>query len=709
MSLRYNHDWVADMKTTLSIGTLLASTLFVSSAVTLAESDGAGVAAPDVYAAQCSGCHGGNLEGTFGPALSGDAFRAKWAGKADELRAYIEQSMPPGVPGSLTGDEYDAITSYIADANKLGDLSAADAAADAEEDTASGSSEGVASGGAFGDSNYEDDAYRAEMTRRKRVLADMSDVTDKQLLSPAPGDWIHWRRTYDVQGVSPLTGLTPKNVSNLGMEWAVALPQGTNQIDPLVHDGVMFVNSAGTVVAIEAATGTVLWHFSRPASAKPLGPPSTNPRSMAIYEDRIFVPTMDNHLIALDMRTGKQVWDRKIEGRGDMLRMAGGPMVVNGKVIQGISGCAGNFVPGGCFIVALDSKTGDELWRFHTLAKPGSADDSWNGAPEDVRVGGSVWTGGSYDPSTGLVYFGTGQTYRITPLMEPLKPGERNDALYTDSTVALDPDTGELKWFYQHQKREVWDLDWSFERTLATVKVDGKPRRVVMTMGKIGMLDVLDAKTGEYLFSRDLGLQDLITAVDPETGEKKLREGVMQPPEVQVPICPFPAGVRNFPATSYDEANGLLYIPAVESCMNFVWRPKEKAWDLAYQMIARPDSDGKYGRVDALSVDGRSKGWSVRRRAAASSAVLLTKTGLLFEGSIDRYFRALDAATGKELWATRLPDVPNAFPVSFTAGGKQCVSITTGGGGPMDASFAAFTPENKGVAKSTMLFTFCEP
>ncbi|MCB2049939.1 MAG: PQQ-binding-like beta-propeller repeat protein [Novosphingobium sp.] len=694
------------MKKTVSIGALLASTLFVSSSITLAESDGAGTAPPPAYATQCSGCHGGNLQGTFGPALAGDAFRAKWAGKVDELRSYIAAQMPPGQAGVLSAAQYDAVTKYIADSNKLGDMAAA--GAEPASDTAGASSEGVASGGAFGDSNYEDDAYRAEMQRREKVLADMSDVTDKQLLAPAPGDWLHWRRTYDVLGVSPLTGLTPENVSDLSMKWSLALPPGTNQIDPLVHDGVMFVNSAGTVVAIEAATGTTLWHFSRPASAKPLGPPSTNPRSMAIYGNKLFVPTMDNHMLALDMRTGKLVWDHKIEGRGDMLRIAGGPMIVNGKVLQGISGCAGNFVPGGCFIVALDAESGNELWRFQTLAKPGSPDDSWNGEPEDARVGGSVWTSGSYDQSTGLVYFGTGQTYRITPLMAPLKPGERNDALYTDTTLALDPDTGKLVWFYQHQKREVWDLDWAFERTLATMQVKGKPRRVVMTMGKIGMLDVLDAKTGEYLFTRDMGLQDLISHVDPETGEKTLRPGAEPIADKAVPICPFPAGIRNFPATSYDQKSGLLYIPAVESCMNFMWRPKETAWDLGYQMTARPDAGGKYGRLEAMSVDGKNKGWTVRRRAGASSAVLLTKTGLLFEGTLDRYFRAMDASTGKELWSTRLPDVPNAFPVTFLSGGKQCVSITTGGGGPMDATFRAFLPEAKNPANATILLTFCE-
>lgn len=668
-------------------------------------------AAPDAYTEQCAGCHGPNLQGAFGPALSGEAFRKKWARKVTSLRAYIATNMPPGQAGVLDDAQYDQVTRYVADVNKLGSLamegSAQSPQAAGPAETAV--SEGNVSGGQFGEANFDDATSKAEMDRRQVLLAGLSEVTDAQLLSPAPADWLQWRRTYDAQGFSPLTGINRKNVSNLQMRWTLALPQGTNQIAPLVHEGVIFANSAGTVMAIEASTGTVLWQFSRPAKVKPLGPPVTNPRSMALYGHSLFVPTVDNHMLALDFRTGKLLWDHHVEGPGEMLRMTAGPIVVRGKVIQGISGCAGSYVPGGCFIVALDSQTGKELWRFQTIAQPGSPDDSWNGVPADQRVGGSVWTTGSYDQSTGLVYIGTGQTYRIKPLMEKPAAGQRDDALYTNTTLALDPDTGKFVWHYQHIAREMWDLDWSFERTLATIPVDGKPRRVVMTMGKIGILDVLDAKTGDYLFSRDLGLQDLVSKIDPKTGEKTVREGAEPVADQAVHICPFPSGIRNFPATSFDESSGLLYIPGTESCMNYMWRPAEADWDIAYQMLPRPGSDGLFGRVDAMDVSGKSKGWDVRRRAGLSSAVVATKGGLVFEGALDRYFRALDSASGKELWSARLPDVPNAFPVSYVAGGKQCVLITTGGGGPTDATYSAFTPENRRVASATIMFAFCQP
>lgn len=665
--------------------------------------------APSVYTNQCSGCHGPALQGTFGPALSGDAFSRKWAGKVAGLRAYIVKNMPPGQTGALTSAQYDQITNYIAEANKLGNLALDNInSTQVYEQADSAVSEGNVAGGQFGESDFNDAIAKNEMQRRRTLLAKLSEVTDKQLLSPAPGDWLQWRRTYDVQGFSPLHGIDKGNVSGIAMRWSLALPSGTNQIAPLAHEGILFVNSAGTVMAIEAETGTVLWEYSRPAKAKPLGPPISNPRSMALYGHSLFVPTVDNHMLALDVRTGELLWDHYVEGQGEMLRMTAGPIAVHGKIIQGISGCAGSYVPGGCFIVALDSQTGNELWRFQTIAQPGTPDDSWNAAPAEERVGGSVWTAGSYDSSTGLVYFGTGQTYRIKPLMEDPQPGQSSDALYTNTTLALDPDSGDLVWHYQHMARDAWDLDWSFERTLATIPVEGKPRRVVMTMGKIGVLDVLDAKTGHYLFSRDLGLQDLVTKIDPKTGKKTIREGAQPVANEALPICPFPSGIRNFPATSYDAMSGLLYIPGTESCMNYMWRPDEAEWDIAYQMIARPDSDGLFGRVDAMSINGPSKGWTVRRRAALSSAILATQGGVMFEGTSDRYFRALDSSSGRELWSTRLPDVPNAFPMSYAVNGKQCVAITTGGGGPNDSVNSAFTPEFKRNASATIMFAFCE-
>lgn len=651
------------------------------------------------YQTNCAGCHGVDLQGAFAPPLSGDAFKAKWSGKLDALKTFIANQMPPGMPGSLSAADYAAVTALVASRNGLG--------AGAAAETAS-SGGGATEGGQINETWPADGPQRAEEARRAALLKAMRPVTEAMLRSPPPGDWLNWRRTDDAQGYSPLTGINRTNAANLQLVWSLALMPGTNQMTPLVHDGVIFVNSAGSVQAIDAANGTVLWSFNRPAAVRPLGPPTTNARGMAMFGTTLYVPTIDNHMLAFNAHTGDLLWDHTIEASDGILRVTGAPIVVKGKVIQGVSGCAGAFVPGGCFIVALDAKDGRELWRFNTIARPGSKDDSWNGAPLDQRFGGSVWTGGSYDAGTGLVYFGTGQTYKISVLLNPGPAGARNDALYTDTTLALDPDTGKLVWHYQHMKREVWDLDWSFERTLATIPVKGVKRRVVMTMGKIGILDVLDAKTGQYLFSQDLGLQDLVSKIDPVTGEKTIRADAEPIAEQKRAICPFPTGIRNFQANSFDPATGTLYIAGTDTCMNFVWRPKEKDWDIAYGLIPRPGNDGQFGRVFALDVAGRKGRWTQRGRAPASSAALATAGGLVFEGARDRTFRALDSATGKMLWQTRLTGVANGFPVSFAVGGRQCVAVTTGGGGPNDAAVQSLTPEIRNPG-GTNLFVFCAP
>ncbi len=668
---------------------LLAAVGLAWPSVAAVEADGGSEDGQAAYEAHCASCHGSRLEGGFAPSLSDAAFKARWAGRAAALAEHVTRQMPPASPGALDPADYARITRMIVAHNRLGGGEML--------------SEGDRSGGQEAIEANEDAAAAVERERRGHLLAAMRPVDDAMLRSPPAADWLHWRRSYDAQGHSPLTGINRGNVRRTKLVWSLSLPAGTNQITPLVHDGVMFVDSAGTVMAIEAATGTLLWSHARPASVRPLGPPVSQPRGMAIMGSALIVPTLDNHVLALDAASGRLLWDHLIEASDGVLRLTGAPLVVGGRILQGVAGCAGARYPGGCFIVALDGADGRELWRFHTIARPGTRDgDSWNGAPLAERFGGSVWSAGSFDPSTGLVYFGAGQTYHIDPLMRP--GGSNSDALYTDATLALDPEDGRLVWHYQHLARDVWDLDWSYERILATIRFRGQPHRVVMTMGKLGILDVLDAATGAWLFSRDLGLQDVVSGIDPSTGRKAIRPEAEPVRNVERAMCPFPSGVRNFPATSYDPARHMLFVPAVESCMTYVWRPGGD-WDIAYRLLPRPGSDGKFGHLAAIALDGKPD-WRARNRAPQSSATLSTASGLLFEGARDRMFRARDSATGRVLWSTRLSAQPNAFPISFAVDGRQFVAVTAGGGGPSDAAWQALTPEIRNIGGATTLFVF---
>jgi alcohol dehydrogenase (cytochrome c) len=682
----------------LTLRHIMAAAALLAGSPALAE-DGPGRSA---YLKHCAGCHGIKLVGQFAKPLTGDAFHKQWDGKAKELRAEIARTMPPSGAGELPAKVYDDVTAYL-----LGETPSAAPPLKTSVSKTSATEVPGPMPAVIESVDNRDAPYHAIMARRAARLSALTSVTDAMLRNPPTGDWLAYRRTDDAHGFSPLTQIDRSNAARLTLAWAQSLSTGTNGITPLVHDGVIFVNSNGTVTATDAATGDTLWSFARPVEIVAIGPPVSQPAGMAIAGERLFVPTNDRHVIALDIRTGKIVWDHTIAGFRETLKASAAPLIVRDKLIQGMSGCAGVGEPGGCFIVALDLATGKEVWRFNTVARPGTKHgDTWNGAPLNKRFGGSVWATGSYDPGTGLVYFGAGQTYHVAPLMEP-KPKSRAAAaaLYTDSTLALDPDTGKLVWHYQHLARDVWDLDFAFERTLATMKIGGKTRRVVMTMGKMALMDILDAKTGQYLGSRDLGQQNIITTIDPKTGWKTTDPALEPIPGKPILLCPHAVGARNRGATAFDTSSGLLYVPLFKGCMIHLYSPGSD-FDVNWGMQLPRNPDGNFGEVVALDVAGNKTRWVKGHRASESSAILTTAGGVLFEGGRDYAFRASDSATGAILWETRLSGSPSAAPISFTADGVQYVAITTGGGNPHDATVSALTPEIEPGKSGTMLWVF---
>lgn len=563
----------------------------------------------------------------------------------------------------------------------------------------------------------EDQSFAKLKAQRTAVLAGLTPVTDETLNSPADGDWFGWRRTNASLGHSPLKQIDRTNVKGLSPAWAYTLPVSGNEITPLVHDGVLFVASAASVVAIDGATGDQLWRYNRASAAA-----SNNGRaiikSIGIYQDRLFVPTLDGSVVALDVKTGKVVWDHKVLGEAELkatIVLDGGPTIAKGKVIMGASGC--NTYKGGCFIFALDAATGEEAWRFHTIARPGQpGGDTWNGAPVEERFGGSVWTSGSYDPTYNLVYFGVGNTYDSATLLTP-RPGQKtvskNDGLYTASTVALDPGTGKLVWWFQHVNREVWDLDWVFEQSLITMPVKGKTTDLLVTGGKIALFDAIDRKTGKYAFSTDAGIQTLVTAIDPKTGKKTINPALEPELGVTKHMCPHSGGGRSWTATATDPNTKIMYVPITETCQEFTWVPRDAkdtaagGSDMRFVLKPRPDSDGRFGRLQAIDLATGKTVWTQRRRAAYASATLVTDGGLVFIGAKDRFFYAYDAATGEPLWRTRLSAAPAAVPITYSAGGHQYVAIVAGDGGPF--AWLTLTPEVESPSGGTHLQVFRLP
>ncbi len=541
------------------------------------------------------------------------------------------------------------------------------------------------------------------------LLGGMRPVTPSMLQKPAPGDWLQWGRTYDGQNFSPLKRIDRENVKNLAPAWRTSLQGGLSMPTPVVHDGVMFLNTApDTVLALDAATGTELWRHAHVLS----GGASSMKMGLSLSGGRVFVPTSDLHVIALDARTGAKAWDHTIELSAPatsraVFNLRSAPLVVGDKVIQGVTASAG---PGGGFIVALDIETGKEVWRFHTLARPGApGGNTWNDLPLDKRTGGSVWDQGTYDKDLKLVYYGAGATYDTGPLLKPSSaPGVTNDALYTNATMAIDANTGQLKWHYQHLRNDQWDLDWAFERTLATVRVGGQNRKVVMNVGKMGILEGLDAATGQYLFSIDAGIQNIITAIDPKTGEKTIDPQRLPDPARSTVYCPSPSGARAWPPTSFSPATGQLYLPLTEWCTKFGTQgsPLLSAAGARLSNADHPDAlaDGQMGRLQAMDVSGKKLAWRHDLEAPISTSALSTAGGIVFVGDLDPALKAFDDRDGKLLWSAPLDANPSSSVITYSVGATQYVAVVTGMGnyhiGAMSGRYQEFR-KSRGLPATT--------
>jgi alcohol dehydrogenase (cytochrome c) len=646
------------------------------------------------YNASCAQCHGTNLnDGALAPPLKGVPFIQKYGGKTvDGLFDVTSRTMPTTAPGSLSPAVYAQLVAFILQQNAI-----LPGTEELPSDSRRLAAMTIPQGG-FSFMAFSPYAATAPKVTRPNPLDTYTAVTDAMLGAPAQSEWLTWRRTWDAHGFSPLTQITKANVGGLRVAWSWSLPPGSNEGVPLVHDGVLFVHGMGDrVQALDARTGDLLWEYRRQL---PQGVAPTVKRGMALYGDRLYIGTSDANVIALDVKTGKVVWDTRIGDTKVREGIAGGVLAARGKVMVGTTSTGVGSKPGGPQIVGLDADTGKIAWRVNTIAQPGEpGGDSWNGMAGNQRTGASVWTTGSYDPTTGLAFFGTGNTYDTGPLWPAVnKPGVTNDALYTDSTLAIDPDTGKLVWHFQHHPNDQWDLDWAFERHVVQLPVRGQTRTLVVTSGKTGIYDAVEAATGRFVFSIDLGLQNIVTAIDPETGHKTIDTTLIPGDGTNKMVCPHGAGAKNYLPGSYNATSKVLYAPLTEACMDVFPIPGAAgrgalSSGVNWGIRPRPESDGKYGRLQAINLETRKTVWSARDRAPQTTGVLATAGGVVFAGAFDRFIRAYDDASGKVLWETRLNDVSSSSPISFSVGGKQYIAVVTGQGGFHAASYAVLVPE----------------
>ena len=551
-------------------------------------------------------------------------------------------------------------------------------------------------------------------------------VTDAMLQAPSDGDWLMWRRTLNGWGYSPLDQIDRTNVQDLQMVWTRAMNPGRQQGTPLAYNGVLYMPNPGDVIqAIDATSGDLVWEHRRVVPddvCDYLLNPSmclTN-RNIAIYDNLIIDTSIDEYVFALDALSGEMVWETEVLNyRTHPATQTSGPIVANGKVISGRS-CQPDGGPDACVITAHDATTGAELWRRRTIPGPGEeGNDSWGDVPFEDRKHVGAWMVPSYDPELNLIYIGTSVT---SPAPKFMLGGIENKHLYHNCTLALDADTGEIVWYYQHLN-DSWDLDHPFERLLVDTVVrpdpsevswvnprlqPGEERRVITGIpGKTGVVYTLDRETGEFLWATPTITQNVISDIDGATGVvSENSELVFTSVGQEVLTCPHASGGKDWEAGAYSPRTNTMYMPLRNVCARMLTldpnnSERNPLYSIAWRGQIAPQTD-QVGTVQAISAETGVIEWKYEQRAATMSLVA-TGGGLVFGGDVNGRVYAFDDETGEVLWQINLGSAVTGFPITYAVDGRQYVAVSTG-----QPRFIDLTPELR-PSVGNNLFVFALP
>ena len=576
---------------------------------------------------------------------------------------------------------------------------------------------------------------------QEEAAAGFVPVTDAMLQDPAPGDWLTWRRTLDGWGYSPLDHVTRENVGGLRLVWTRALAPGRQEGTPLAYRGVLYVPQPNDVIeAIDARTGDLRWSHRRDLPEDVydfVGGSGPTNRNVALYDRFIINTSDDNYVFGLDAETGETAWETRLfDYRETPAGHSSGPIIADGRVISGRS-CRPAGGPETCVVMAHDARTGEELWRRRTVPAPGEpGDETWGGVPFERRVHVGAWMPASYDPALRLIYQGTSVT---APAPKFMLGGVDNTHLYHNSTLALDVETGAIRWHYQHLNGH-WNLDHPFERILLDTAVSpapdavrwinprirpGEVRRVMTGIpGKTGVVYTLDRETGEFLWATPTITQNVISRIDGATGAVTGNAEVIFSAEgQQVLACPSMDGGKNWEAGVYSPLTHAMYMPLRNTCQRLrATRPPPSLWHRILEKLGLNDEfhyqyaltvrhelapgAERLGAVHAISAETGATLWVHEQRAAPLSLVA-TGGGLVFGGDVAGRFRAFDQETGDVLWEIDLGSPVSGFPISYAVDGRQYVAVGTGPA-TTTASFLRLTPELR-PGNGNHLFVFALP
>jgi alcohol dehydrogenase (cytochrome c) len=515
------------------------------------------------------------------------------------------------------------------------------------------------------------------------ILKAYPPVTADRLLKPADGEWLMIRRTYDGWGYSPLDQITTANVSRLQPVWIFSSGATNGHEAPaLVNGGVMFVSTPGNqVLAIDARTGRFLWRYRRPIPEDAVVMHPTS-RGVALYGDKVYLPANEGVLVALDARTGKEVWTADVGGNQSGYYMTLAPLVAEGRVMIGASG--GEYGIRG-FVAAYDAETGQLAWKTYMVPAPGEpGSETWPKGDQWKTGGAPVWVTGNYDPETRLAYWGTGNG---GPWMGDQRPG---DNLYTASTVALDVRTGEIRGHFQYHPNDSWDWDEVSPPILVDYQRAGRTVKGLINVARNGYLWFLERGAGPIRFveGKPYVRQTVFRGLDPTTGRPDVDPERKPATGKKVEnVCPSHWGGKNWPPIAFSPQTRMIYVPANENLCDWLtgteveYEAGERFIGASSGLVLAPGAD-HVGEVQAWNVDTGQRVWTHNYPTSANwGSMLATAGGLVFSGGTnDRKLHAFDAATGALLWEFPTNSGILAPPSSFTIDGKQYIAVQSGWG-----------------------------
>lgn len=545
-----------------------------------------------------------------------------------------------------------------------------------------------------------------------------------ELIDGSKGDdWPAYGRTYGEQHFSPLTQVNDRNVGQLGLAWSLDLPPGNSVTQPIAVKGVIyFATSYSKIHAVDAVTGKELWQYDPevPKVAGGMLRLAWGSRGVAWWNGKIYTGTLDGRLIAIDAATGKLLWTVQTVKAGDGRYITGAPRVFDGKIIIGHGGADNASIRG--YVTAYDAETGEQLWRFYTV--PGNPADgfesdamamaakTWFGRWWENGGGGTVWNAMTYDAETDTIFLGTGNG---SPWNRKIRSQGKGDNLFLCSVIALDAKTGKYKWHYQINPGESWDYNAAMDMQLADIKIDGRPRKVLITAPKNGFFYVLDRTTGAFISAKPYVRVTWTSGIDQNTGRP------IDVPNSRYETSPFllapsPPGAHNWLPMAYSRTSGLAYIPAVDQEAEL----SDQGIDIAHWRrqtnisvnggvagFVRAQPGKNVSALVAWDPVAQKQVWRMPQSANVSGAVAATAGNLVFQGALDGQFKAYDAKTGKVLWAFDAKAPVMAPPISYAANGRQYVTVITGAGSSLvlvGANLAQFNIDYRSQQRRVLTF-----